>query len=500
MMLLLLALVRLLIHLFSTGLSDQGFHRTELVLLACGERLSAGYLEFPPLTPWLARIAGTLSGHELILFRAFPALAGALSVLMAGIIARQLGGGRFAQGAAALALLIAPGSLLQGSLFSMGVFDTLLFCVGTSALLAAVQQDRPRWWLLFGAAMGLSLLNHYTNLLPFTVLLLALCVTSARARLRNRFFLLGCLIALALLLPNILWQIQRGFPSLEFVQTAAMNRRIEVPVSAFLLGVVYVFHPLLVLVWVAGLCWLLFPGRAGVLRSLGWVFLISCAVLIVVQSTRPIRLQLLAPVLYAAGAIVLESVARSRRLRVATILLLVLGGLATLPLSVPGLTLERAGRYAARLGLPTVTAQHLGERVGWREMAENVEQACNKLTQEERSHSAILAGNSGEAGAIELFLADRQMPEVLCGHNSFYGFGAVALASGGSPEAAIAIGWPSFHLHSLFEEVKAVGLHRMPQASPVERDLPIFLCRRPRVSLASYWERVQTCFDDNRLD
>ena len=171
-----------------------------------------------------------------------------------------------------------------------------------------------------------------------------------------------------------------------------------------------------------------------------------------------------------------------------------------LPLSIPGPTPQQAVAYAGHLYMPPVTAQHLVERIGWREMAESVASACDKLTEEERANSVILAGNAGEAGAIELFLAERQVPQVLCGHNSYHRFGAAALAGGGSPVAAIAIGWPPFHLHSLFEEVKPVGLHQAPHSFPIETNLPIFLCRRPKQSLASYWERVETYFDDNRID
>jgi len=500
MMLPLVALARFLIHLFSTGMSEQGFHRTELYLLACGERLAAGYLEFPPLSPWLARLAGTLSGHELLLFRAVPALAGALSVLMAGVIARQLGGGRFAQLLAALALLFAPGSLLQGSLFCLGVFDTLLFSLATSALLAAVRRDRPRYWLPFGAAIGFLLLNHFTNLLPACVLLIALAVSSARTHLRNRHFLLGCLLAVVLLLPNLVWQIRHAFPSLEYFRVASMSGQIHVPVPVFLLGLTYVLHPLLLPVWFAGLCWLLFSGRGGVLRSLGWVFLISCAAMIVVQSIRPIRLMLLAPLLYAAGAVYLESLFRWRLLRVASILLLILGGLATLPLAVPGLSPEQAAQYATRLFIPPVVAQHLSDRIGWREMAENVAEACRALGPEEPRESAILAGNYGEAAALELHLAGRNLPPILCGHNDYHAFSAAALERYGSPKTAIAIGWPVFHLHALFGEVKQVGVHRMPQARPGERNLPIYLCRLPKTPLDTYWEQVRTQFDDNRID
>lgn len=503
--LLILAASRLLLNLLSNNLAGMGFHRSELYYIACGERLAAGYVDVPPLTPWLVRLSGELLGFGPTAFRVLPALAGAASVLLTARICRQLGGGRFAQALAAMALLIAPVSLVHTGMFSMSAFDTLFVCAALSSLIAVFLEGRPRGWWMFGLVAGLALLNHYNMVLVFAGLFSGLLITPARAQFRTRHFWQGVLILLLVVSPLLVWQAQHGFPSIEYQQlTWPSIRRVEVPVSQFLLGVAYVCHPLLAPLCVAGLCWLLLSRRAEALRPLGWMFLIPLAVLIVIQSIRPAQLMPLMPVLYAAGALVLESALVSFRhwARAAVVLLLIAGGLLTAPLALPWWNPGRAQQYAQRLNLPIYTTQHLDERFGWQEMAANMSKVYADLSEGEQRQTILLAGNYGQAGALEFYTSGDAAPKTACAHNSFHSFYAnqPAAAAQHEPQLAIAIGWPLYHLYNLFEDVKEVAVHRAPHASPIENNLPIYLCRAPRTPLSTYWPEARLYFDDNRID
>jgi hypothetical protein len=118
-----LALIKFLVHLVTGG--NYGFFRDELYYIDAGQHLTFGYVEFPPFIALLAALVHTIPGNSLVAYHILPAIAGSLLVLLTGLMARELGGGRFAQCLAALASLAAITFLAIDSLFSMDSFDEL---------------------------------------------------------------------------------------------------------------------------------------------------------------------------------------------------------------------------------------------------------------------------------------------------------------------------------------------------------------------------------------
>src|SRR5204863_1415836 len=84
----------LIIHFFTN--SRYGYFRDELYYIACGQHLAFGYVDQPPLSILLLRLSQILLGNSLFAIRFLPALAGAAMVAMTGLIARELGGRRWA--------------------------------------------------------------------------------------------------------------------------------------------------------------------------------------------------------------------------------------------------------------------------------------------------------------------------------------------------------------------------------------------------------------------
>ena len=122
-----LAAARVLLHALTNG--QYGFHRDELATIDDARHLAWGYVAYPPLTPFIARLALELSGPSLVGLRLWSALAQAAAMVLTGLMARELGGGRWAQVVAALAAAIAPISLLMGALFQYVSFDYLAWVV-----------------------------------------------------------------------------------------------------------------------------------------------------------------------------------------------------------------------------------------------------------------------------------------------------------------------------------------------------------------------------------
>jgi len=215
MILLLLALARVLLHTLTNG--QYGFHRDELATLDDARYLAWGYVAYPPLTPAVARVALELFGPSLPGLRLFAALAQGATMVLAGLMARELGGGRWAQIVASLAVAIAPISLLMGALFQYVAFDYLWWTVVAYCAIRLLRSEDPRWWLGIGAAIGLGMLTKYTMAFCSIGLVAGVLLTSSRRYLASRWAWGGAALALLVVLPNLLWQAQHGFVSLEFL-------------------------------------------------------------------------------------------------------------------------------------------------------------------------------------------------------------------------------------------------------------------------------------------
>jgi len=96
----LLGLALFLLHMFTNH--RYGFHQDEMVVVDNAYHLAWGYVEYPPLTPFLARLSISLFGLTLVSARMFSALAQSIAMVLAGLMARELGGKRMAQVVAAL--------------------------------------------------------------------------------------------------------------------------------------------------------------------------------------------------------------------------------------------------------------------------------------------------------------------------------------------------------------------------------------------------------------
>ena len=196
-----LALVKLLVHLLTA--ENYGYFRDELYYIAASERLALGYVDFPSFVALATALARATLGDSLLALHLLPALAGAAVVVLAGLMARELGGGRFAQGLAALAVLVAPNFLVFGTCISMDAFDQLFQVSATYVLLLILKRNEPRLWPLFGLFAGLGLLAKLTILSFGFAVLVALLLTPARRHLRSPWPWISGAIAVAFLAPYL---------------------------------------------------------------------------------------------------------------------------------------------------------------------------------------------------------------------------------------------------------------------------------------------------------
>jgi 4-amino-4-deoxy-L-arabinose transferase-like glycosyltransferase len=197
-------------------MSRYGWDRDELYFLSAAHHLALGFVDFPPLIAVVGWIVDTLAPNSLLALRMVSLAAGAGTVILVAFIARELGGGHGAQGIAAVAWAVTPYILGSASIFHPTWLDALAW-VGFLyvAVRLLVRQDL-RLWLVLGLIAGVGLEAKYTIAVLITVFAASLIVTRERRQLTTAWPWMGLTLALLLLLPNVVWQMQHGWPSLQF--------------------------------------------------------------------------------------------------------------------------------------------------------------------------------------------------------------------------------------------------------------------------------------------
>jgi hypothetical protein len=452
-------------------------------------------VDHPPLSIGLLWLSRAILGDSLPAIRLLPALAGAATVFLTGLIARELGGRRPAQLVAAGMALVAPFFLGVNHFFSMNSFDLLFWTILVLIATQVLAQDEPRRWVVFGVVAGLGLLNKYSVAFLGFGVVAGLLFTDQRRHLASRWIWIGGVLAVVLVLPHLLWQVQHGWPSVEFIATAQADKFLPVTPVEFLLGQVVLMHPVLFPVWLTGLGLLLFSSRMQRFRALGFAY-IAILVLLMIQQAKVYYLAPAYPVLFAAGAVAFDELVAKRGWRwafPAFATLLIAGGLALLPMALPVLPVESYIAYARVLGIeePQMERGELGQLPqqyadmhGWEEMVRTVRGVYERLPPEERSRAAIFTGNYGEAGAIDFLGRAYGLPRAISGHNSYHLWGPGDY----SGEVLIFIGGSVDELSDWFEEVEHVDTHRCTYCMPHEDNLPIHVCRQLRVPVAEAWD------------
>jgi len=498
-----LAGAKVVVHLVSAVAFGYGYFVDELYYLATARHLAWGYVDLPPLLPALTALVRNTLGDSLLAVRLLPSLAGAALVVLTAWLARRLGGGRWAQALAALAVLVSPVRLAIDSFLSMNALEPL-FWIGCAAVLVHLLQggDR-RWWLAFGALAGVGLLNkHSMAFFGVAVVVGLLATREGRRQMGQRWFWLGGVVALAIFLPNLVWVASHGFPHLEMLANIrADGRNVALSPLAFLGQQVLANHPLALPVWLGGLGWLL-AGREGRrYRALGIAFLVVIAEMLLLDG----RIYYPAPaypMLLAAGGVAIErGLARLRSARArrwvpaAYAALLLASGAVLAPLFVPLLPPARHVAYASALGFdqPRIENHRLGplpqlhaDRFGWPEMAREVARIYRALPPEDRARAAVFGQNYGQAGAIDLFGPALGLPPALSGHLSYHDWGL----HGFDGSVLIVMDDDRETLEQYFGDVEYGGRVEHPYSMPYQH-FDVWVCRDPKVEFAAVWPRLR---------
>jgi 4-amino-4-deoxy-L-arabinose transferase-like glycosyltransferase len=487
-----IAALKLAIHLWAAH--NYGYFVDELYYIACGQHLDWGYVDQPPLIAGFARLVHVLLGDSLNALRFLPAVAGAALIVLTGLLARELGGGAFAQGFAALCALCAPGLLAANSLFTMNAFEPVFWTACAWLFARIVNTGDQKLWLWIGALAGLGLENKHSMLIFAAGLVLGVALTKQRRAFAQPWIWIGAAIAVALFLPNLIWNIQHHFPFLELqANIRRSGRNVDLSPINFFAQETLAMLPVALPVWLAGI-WFFFSHGGREYRALGWAWLFAASVIVLV-SPRIYYLFPAFPVLFAAGGVQWERLVNRPILRFALAGLIVIAGVLLAPLAVPVLPVETYMRYARTLHLqqPAIETHRLGplpqiyaDQFGWEEMAATVARVYNQLPRDVQSKTAVFAQNYGEAGAIDFFGPMFGLPKAISGHQNYFYWGP----RGYTGESMIVLDDTQEVLERLFTHVEKVAHVEHPYSMPYEH-FDVYYCSGLRGSLQELWPRLK---------
>lgn len=492
-----IAAAKLALHLAFA--SRYGFFGDELYHLACGEHLDWGYVDQPPMIALIAWLVRHTLGESLLAVRFLPGVAGAALVLLAGWIARELGGGRFAVMLSALATACIGVLMVMHYLFTMNAFEPLFWMGCTAIVIRIIQIGNQKLWLWFGLLAGLGLENKYSMGVFGFGIVAGLLLTPERKALAKPWIWLGSALAALLILPNILWNIRHDWPFFELMSNIRESGRdVALGPLEYIGRQIFLIGPANFPIWVIGAAYLLFARKVKAFRALGWTFGVTLGFFILLKGKDYYAAPAF-PLALAAGAVAIESFTAGqwRWVRTALVALLVATTLIFLPIFLPVFTVHHLLAYldALPIGVPVSEHSHAAARLphhyawqfGWEEMVAETARVYNSLPPEDREKCAIFGNNFAEAGAIDLLGPKHGLPKAIGGHQSYWLWGPRQYTG----ECVIVLGDRLESAQRWFESCEVGAELNNPYARPSE-NRPVLLCRKMKYDLQEVWPRLKS--------
>lgn len=491
-------LVAIKLAVVAACLTEYGWFRDELYYLASTDHLALGFVDHPPLSIALLAAWTAIFGDSLATVRSLALIAGACTIVLAALIAREVGGRWFAQFLAGFAVLASPLVLGSQFIYSMNVVDQAFSALALLLYARLLRRGDTRTSVVLGAVLGAALLNKLSALWLAAGMLAGLLLTAHRALLARRGVWLGMAVSALLFLPHVIWQIAHGVPTVEFVRNAAEHKMVSTGWLEFWRHQFLDMNPISVPIWLAGVVVPLVWRPMRQWGPLSIVF-VTVAAILLAGASKAYYLATAYFGVYGMGAVIIERWTPrlwGRFARATLVLGMLKFAILAAPLAIPILPVERLLAHLSTLGLTPraeerqelgALPQQFADMHGWPELVDAVERAASHLTPEERRHAVVFGQNYGEAGAVDVLGRARGLPRAVSGHNSYWMWGPGA----DSVAAVIVIGGDLEDNREVFESFEIVDSTKCDWCMPYENNLPIGIGRRMKGSVRELWPRVR---------
>jgi 4-amino-4-deoxy-L-arabinose transferase-like glycosyltransferase len=490
LVIILAAVVKFGLHLiYARG---YGLFLDELYTVDLSRHLAFGYVDLPPLVPALVALSRSILGESAFAMHIVPALAGAATLVIVCLIAKEFGGKTFAVALSALVFIVVPLWLMFDSIFCYDCIDQLVLAGFLYTLIRFLRSGNRKLWILLGLIAGIACLTKMTILFIGPGFLLALLITKYRKDLITPWPWLGAAICLVLVSPYIIWQLVNRWPTLEYWLNYGNYRVYKASPQQYFMNIMAFMNPLLLPVWAAGL-YRLFRRMNGVNYSfLGFLFLFTLAVLFYFHASVRMLAELFIP-LFTACAVFIEELLTGVRwklaLRALPLAYLLAAGAFVMPTSLPILPIDsvynmpRSVKYWYQgirefNGGSSYAPLILTGRLGWEELTGDVAGVYNQLPPENRRVAGIFTDWYYTAAAIDMYGPQYGLPRAASGSLNYYLWGPAS-----SWNVMVIVTGRTNILSVFFDECTLEAI-----AGPdALYEYHIYVCKNPKVPVEAIW-------------
>ena len=489
---LLLAFAKLAIHLLT--MHNFELHRDAYLYYAQSQHLDWGYFSVPPFVAVVGKLGTSLFGTSVFALRFFPAVIGAVNVMIIGLAVRELDGRKLAIAMACLAYVLSPAYLHTNALFQPVCFDHFFWLLASFLMLKMVHREDPKMWIWIGLVLGLGFLNKYSIVFLAVAFGLALLVSRHRKLFVSKHFLWAVLVGLIIITPNLLWQHRHHWPVFAHMKELHDTQLVHVKLSGFIFDQFLMNFQALPL-WLGAVFLLFFLKKEKQYRMFGWIFLFVIALLMAGSGKSYYTLGIY-PILFVFGAFFAEKYIR--RYRVQAAVFLVINMLVSLYMSlsfdgIPFISFEKALKkeaYRWEDGKNHDLPQDMADMTGWKELAQKVSAVYLQLDENERNDCAIFCDNYGQAGAVMFYGKKDRLPQPISLNDSFVFWSPDSLSNRNMIWVHSALSGdidPETFLPQHFEKVTLKETINNPYFR--ENGSKIYLCQHPTEQLKKLYRK-----------
>ncbi|MEJ2860381.1 glycosyltransferase family 39 protein [Actinomycetospora flava] len=413
-----------------------GWFFDEALMLAIGrDHLDWGSADQPPVAPLLAALMDLVAPGNVLVLR-LPAIAAtAATVVLAALVARELGGDRRAQTLTA----IAQGT---GLWLAIGGHWTTPYTL-EPVLWLALGWLLVRWWrvrddrllLAVGVVVGVGAQTKFQILLLAAVLLLSVLVLGPRTVLRRRHLWIGAAAALVIAAPTLVWQALNGWPQLRMGSVVASEAEfLYGGLSGVMLGMIAAAGVMGVPLVLYGLGRLVRDPALAELRYLALTAVVLYAFFSVTLG-RPYYLAGLYGLLAAVGAVGLQRRREAGRRRLRWV-------------AWPAAAVSAAAALAMMPLSTAMAAPEVGDAVAGATVA-----AYDALPAGQRARTAVMAESYIYAAYLDVAAPEDALPPALSSNRSYGYFPPPA----DDVDAVLYLGSTADELRPWFADVRPVG-------------------------------------------
>ena len=485
---LLISILNLLIYIFTLFFTSYGIFRDELYYIACANRPAFGYVDQPPLSIWILAVWKFFLGDSLFVIRLLPAFISSITIFFLGLLTFRLGGGKYAVIISTVTFMLTPIFLGMTTIYSMNGFDFFFWILSAYIFLQIFESSNHKLWYALGVVIGLGLLNKTSMIWLSAGVLVGTLFTPLREDLKTKYPYIAAGIAILIFSPYIIWNLTHDFAHLEFMRNAAQRKYGGLTPLSFILDMILILNPVSFLIWIPGLIFYFFNKKTRIYRPLGYIWLVTFAILFINWHSKAEYLAPAFQILFAGGAIqIVHWNVRVNKLKYALVIPVLVISIIISPYARPLLPVETFLGFQNALILKAPDneghnpdlPQFYSDMFGWKDLARDVSKVYKSLPDEEKKRTVVYCNNYGEAGAIEYYSKKYQLPKVICPHNNYWYW----WPENTNATTLIIIGGDiNDHLESL-EQVEPADVHQSKYAMPYENNLTIFIGRGLKRSL-----------------